>query len=228
MIYYDLHIHSALSPCSDDDMTLNNIINMACLKELDLISVSDHNTLKQLKSFKKLAEGKIDFLYGVEIQTKENIHILGYFGNDKYLNDVQKYLDKHLIKKKNNSSFYGNQVIYNEYDEIIGTEDYLLISSLDVGLRDVVDMIYKYEGKVILAHIDRKYGIKRELGYIPIDLSFDGIEINDKKAKEILIHEYPFLKDKIWLINSDAHHLWSISEAKNYLTEKEYHILKGE
>lgn len=58
MIFYDLHIHSALSPCSDDDMTLNNIINMACIKELNLISVSDHNTLKQLKHFEKLAEGK--------------------------------------------------------------------------------------------------------------------------------------------------------------------------
>ena len=42
-MFYDLHIHSALSPCSDDDMTLNNIVNMACLKELDLIAITDHN-----------------------------------------------------------------------------------------------------------------------------------------------------------------------------------------
>ena len=112
MIFYDLHIHSALSPCSDDDMTLNNIINMACIKELNLISVSDHNTLKQLKHFEKLAEGKIDFLYGVEIQTNENIHILGYFHEEKYLEDIQDYLDDHLIKVKNNTEYYGNQYVF--------------------------------------------------------------------------------------------------------------------
>ncbi|MDO5479206.1 MAG: histidinol-phosphatase, partial [Clostridia bacterium] len=27
-LYYDLHIHSALSPCGDNDMTPNNIVNM--------------------------------------------------------------------------------------------------------------------------------------------------------------------------------------------------------
>lgn len=227
MIAYDLHIHSALSPCSDDDMTLNNIINMACLKGLNLISISDHNTLKQLKMFKQLADGKIDFLYGVEIQTKENIHILGYFNDDVYLDEIQEFLDNHLVKKLNDSAFYGNQVIFNEFDEIVAYEDYLLISSLDVELKDVIEMIYKYNGKVVLAHVNRKYGIKKELGYIPEDLKFDGLEINDSSSKEELIKEYPFLKDKIWLINSDAHHLWSISEPENYLSEKEYRVLKG-
>ena len=44
MIYYDLHIHSCLSPCADDDMTPNNIVNMAIIKELDAIanSISDN------------------------------------------------------------------------------------------------------------------------------------------------------------------------------------------
>ena len=31
----DLHIHTALSPCGDMDMTPNNIVNMAQLKGLD-------------------------------------------------------------------------------------------------------------------------------------------------------------------------------------------------
>ena len=33
-LFYDLHIHSALSPCGDADMTPNNIVNMAKIKEL--------------------------------------------------------------------------------------------------------------------------------------------------------------------------------------------------
>ncbi|MFR8669277.1 MAG: phosphoesterase, partial [[Clostridium] leptum] len=30
-VYYDLHIHSCLSPCGDNDMTPNNIVNMSLL-----------------------------------------------------------------------------------------------------------------------------------------------------------------------------------------------------
>ena len=45
-IAYDLHIHTALSPCGDDDMTPNNIVNMALLKGLDVIAVTDHNTCR--------------------------------------------------------------------------------------------------------------------------------------------------------------------------------------
>ena len=41
--YYDLHIHSALSPCGDEDMTPNNIVNMALIKGLDIIAVTDLN-----------------------------------------------------------------------------------------------------------------------------------------------------------------------------------------
>ena len=38
--YYDLHLHSALSPCGDNDMTPNNVVNMAKLSGLDLIALS--------------------------------------------------------------------------------------------------------------------------------------------------------------------------------------------
>ncbi len=227
MKYYDLHIHSALSPCSDDDMSLNNIINMACIKELDLIAITDHNTVKQLKSMKKLAKNKIDFLYGVEIQTKENIHVLGYFHNELYLDEIQKYLDTYLVKILNNPDYYGHQIIYDENDEIIDYEKYLLISSIDQSTKEVTQMIHRFEGKAVLAHVKRKYGILNEIGYIPEDLEFDGIEINNIKQKDILLKEYPLLKDKIWLINSDAHHLWSINEAENYLNEEDYKLLKG-
>ena len=32
---YDLHIHSCLSPCGDEDMLPSNIVGMAALKELE-------------------------------------------------------------------------------------------------------------------------------------------------------------------------------------------------
>ncbi|WRK54040.1 PHP domain-containing protein [Coprobacillaceae bacterium CR2/5/TPMF4] len=55
-MYYDLHIHSALSPCGDDLMTINNIFNMAYIKGLDLIAITDHNSLKQQHYLSKIIE----------------------------------------------------------------------------------------------------------------------------------------------------------------------------
>ena len=47
-IAVDLHMHSCLSPCGDELMTPNNIVNMAKLKGLDAIAVCDHNTARHL------------------------------------------------------------------------------------------------------------------------------------------------------------------------------------
>jgi predicted metal-dependent phosphoesterase TrpH len=97
-MFYDLHIHSALSPCSDDDMTLNNIVNMAYIKGLDLIAITDHNSVKQLTSLSQVAAGKIDYIYGVEIQTREEVHVLAYFLKNIDLSKIQSFLDEYLIE----------------------------------------------------------------------------------------------------------------------------------
>ena len=79
-LYYDLHIHSALSPCADDDMTPNNIVNMAKLKGLDLITVSDHNSARNVEAVAKVAQqAGILFLPGIEMTTAEEVHVLAFF-----------------------------------------------------------------------------------------------------------------------------------------------------
>ena len=65
--YVDLHIHSALSPCADDDMTPNNIVNMAMLKGLDIISVTDHNSAENLEAVINAGRNRILVIPGMEI-----------------------------------------------------------------------------------------------------------------------------------------------------------------
>ena len=48
---YDLHLHSCLSPCADDDMTPANIAGMALLNGLQLAALSDHNSCKNCPAF---------------------------------------------------------------------------------------------------------------------------------------------------------------------------------
>lgn len=44
--YYDLHMHSCLSPCGDDDMTPNNIAGMGVVARLDIMALTDHNSCR--------------------------------------------------------------------------------------------------------------------------------------------------------------------------------------
>ena len=50
-ISYDLHLHSCLSPCADDDMTPYNIAGMAMLLGLQLLALTDHNSAKNCPAF---------------------------------------------------------------------------------------------------------------------------------------------------------------------------------
>ena len=49
--YYDLHIHSCLSPCGDNDNTPNNLAGMATLAGLQIMALTDHNTCKNCPAF---------------------------------------------------------------------------------------------------------------------------------------------------------------------------------
>ena len=222
-MYYDLHIHSALSPCSDDLMTINNIFNMAYIKGLQLIAITDHNSLKQQYYLEKIIEhdilkGKIDYVHGVELQSSEEIHLLAYFKKGSNLNVIQEWIDKHLIKVKNQSDYYGNQYIFNDFDEVIGIEDNLLISSLDLNVYQIVKKVHEFNGVVILAHVmAKRYGIYEVYHGIPDDLNYDGIEVESIKQLNELKQLCKHLKDDYVFFNSDAHNLESISEPINQI-----------
>lgn len=226
-MFYDLHIHSVLSPCSDDEMTVNNIVNMSLIKDLDLIAITDHNSMKQLKVFREVAKGKIDILLGVEIQSEDGIHLLAYFHPNYDIDKAQSYLDQYLVEKENNVEYYGKQLILNEYDEVVGSEDRLLISSLNRTTKQIIDDIHELGGKVILAHVYRKYGYIQKYGTLDFNLKFDGVEVA-RERYETVLNEYPALKDKIVLCDSDAHYLGMINEPEFSITKEEYLFLKGE
>ena len=79
---YDLHIHSCLSPCADDDMTPANIIGMAAVKKLDVVALTDHNSCKNCEAFiEKAKEFDIIAIPGMELTTSEEVHVLVYFEN---------------------------------------------------------------------------------------------------------------------------------------------------
>ena len=217
-MYYDLHIHSALSPCSDDTMTIYNIFHMAYIKGLDLIAITDHNSLKQQHHLEKVIQspilkGKIDFIYGVELQSCENIHVLAYFQRGTPLQPIQQWIDQHLIKTINQKDYYGNQYIFDEYDHIVDEEVYLLLNSLDLTLNQIITEIHQFHGIAVLAHVfQKKYGIYEFYQDIPAYLDYDGIEVSSLKQLADLKKLCPHCRDDLVLVNSDAHQLEDIQE----------------
>lgn len=214
-MFYDLHIHSALSPCADDDMRPTNIVRMALLNGLELISVTDHNCIDNQSAMAQAAKHYgIQFWYGVELQTREEVHILGYFKNIEDISRFDEWLKEKRDKTLNRTDLFGNQYILDEHDEIMRIQKDSLIRSLDANLDECIKAIRQAHGKIVLAHVmERKNGIMNQLAFIPEKLDYDGIEITDESQKETLIQRFPWVKDKPFYVNSDAHTLISMQEA---------------
>lgn len=231
-MYYDLHIHSALSPCAENEMTPNNICNMALIKGLELIAVTDHNSVKQLKAFSLAAEkAGIKALYGAELQTSEEVHVLALF---KRLEDAEKlepWIEEHMPLIPNKIDFFGDQWICNQDDEFVEQEKNLLLVSLTANLEETIEKIHELGGRAILAHVvDRENSITNQLGFIPEDLAYDGLEIKSLGEIPRVLERNPWIKEEetIWLIDSDAHRLIDIAEKENYLTSETYKRLWGD
>lgn len=221
MIAYDLHIHSALSPCAQDEMTPNNIINMSLIKELDVIALTDHNTMLQCRTCAQCAQGRIQFIYGVEIESKEGVHLLGYFRDDSSLDFMQKWLDDHRSKIPHRADYFGNQLLMNEQDEVIGTVDELLIVSCDASIDEISAVIHSAHGLCVIAHaLDRASSMITQLGFIPFEFDYDAIEVHSNEQIEMILSSHPWLKNPVFFISSDAHQLIDISEPEHFIEEK--------
>ena len=77
---YDLHIHSALSPCADDDMTPVNIVATASALGIDIIAIADHNAIRNVEAAMEVGEALgVTVVPAFELQTNEDLHLLCLF-----------------------------------------------------------------------------------------------------------------------------------------------------
>ncbi len=229
-MFADLHIHSALSACADDDMTPNNILNMAILKGLNVIAICDHNSCKQQPAIAKAAIGKpITVIHGVEVTSSEEVHILCYFRRLEDCMRFDRWLETVLLPIENNEKFFGRQLIYDENDEVSGKVNVCLSMATTASLKEVLAMSQSCGGKCAFAHaVGKSHGIIRQLGFIPSDVSVSGIEVTKPIHQIELIRSHPRFAQVLWLYNSDAHQLIDINEKDYYITSKQWKEFWGE
>ncbi|GAU78028.1 PHP domain-containing protein [Fusibacter sp. 3D3] len=222
-IYYDLHIHSCLSPCGDADMTPNNIVNMALIKGLDVIAITDHNTSKNARVVCKIGkEQGLLVIPGMEVQTKEEVHVLCYFEEISDLEAFDSALEPYRLKIPNRPDHFGRQQIVNHEDQCVGEYPYALIASIEVSIEQLIELCKAHGGVCVPAHVNKSSNsILANLGFMPQALKVRTIEIHPKSPiNETLIKGY----QKIY--NSDAHYLEHISERANKLEIDEKTISK--
>lgn len=211
---YDLHLHSALSPCGDNDMTPNNIANMSIIKGLDIIALTDHNTCGNVRAVIEAAGENLLVIPGIEVTTSEEVHVVCYFPTVEAAEEMEKLIKKSMIPIKNEPEIFGHQYYMDAEDNISGEEDILLVNACGMDIYDVFSEVKKLGGVAVPAHIDRSsYSILSNLGFIPPDLEFTAVEITPKN-REKLMSEY---NEYIILSSSDAHYLENISEPENYI-----------
>ena len=230
MLYYDFHIHSALSPCGDKDMTPNNIVNMASLLGLNTIAVSDHNSVKNVKAAMEVGKNcGVTVLAGMEVETEEEVHILTLYPSLDAAAEAGEAVYKALPEIKNRPEIFGEQLIMDSQDNVTGIEEKLLISPTTLSLNALFDIVKSVGGLFIPAHIDRhSYSILTNLGFMPEDLDIKMIEIskNTLDVAAYLESRPELAKYKIFR-NSDAHYLEHISEKSEFLeTDNIYDIFK--
>lgn len=216
--YYDLHIHSCLSPCGDDDMTPNNIAGMGVLNGLNIMALTDHNTAKNCPAFFKAAKRNgIIPIAGMELTTAEDIHVVCLFKDLDTALDFDGMVDSHRVKYPNRTDIFGNQLILDENDEVIGTEEFFLPNATDISIESVPKIIKDFGGFCYPAHIDREAnGIISILGDFPVNSGFTAAEFHDSENTEKYNEKYPETRSKQIIVSSDAHYLWNIKDKKEF------------
>lgn len=219
----DLHIHTALSPCADDDMTPNNIVNMASLKGLDIIAVADHNSCENLKAVSGCTSLKgITIVPAMEVQSREEVHLLCYFPNIDSACRVQDAVYGSLPPLENREDIFGKQLIFDEHDNIKAFSKRMLIAATGLGIEEIFAEVKNVGGVVVPAHIDRKsFSILSNLGSIPEDLNIKYLELSRDCEKEGLLKDYPGLSGYGFIRSSDAHRLCDIFERQSFISLEE-------
>ena len=204
----DLHNHTFLSPCGDIEMTPRFIVNRAREKGYTIVGITDHNSTRQCPEIRDLGkENGILVLCGAEITTREEVHCLAFVEDRERLDMLQEYLTKHLPPIPNVPEKFGYQMWVDRDENILGEEEYLLISAIDQSLEQVEAFIRSLDGIFILAHVDKsRDSVLSQLGFIPFDLKPDSLEISSRCDLNNLLQTHKYLSKYRFIRSSDAHY----------------------
>ena len=141
-------------------MTPVAIVEQAARLGLGLIAVCDHNTAAAAGPVMDAAsaiEGGPAVIAGIEITTREEAHVLGWFPS-----------------AENAGAAAGE----------LRVDPAMASAATDCSLSQTVELIHRHGGLAAAAHVDRRsFSVPGQLGFIPDDVPFDALEISGAGAE---------------------------------------------
>jgi len=193
-------------------MSPKEVMKQAASKDISIVAITDHNSMANCRTYAEAAsQFGLNYIYGIEIQTIEEIHIIALFDDVSSALSLNDLIYQNLLPVKNNPDFFGDQVIIDSSENIIAFEEKALINSVIWDLEATVEMLRDHNSFYYPAHIDAgTYSILSQLGFIPPELNFPALEVTAKCDLSKLRQNHPSLKDKVFIRSSDAHYIQDV------------------
>ena len=164
----DLHNHSCLSPCGSLELSPRVLAETAAGRGVHILALTDHNSSRNCPAFsfhcKRMG---IIPLYGMEVTSQEEIHVLALFAHLDAAMTFGDYIYSIITPIPNNPEKTGDQVFVDENDNILGELEYYLSVAAAIGIDELGPKTAEYGGIVIPAHVDRPaFSMTSQLGVI--------------------------------------------------------------
>ncbi|SHF13831.1 hypothetical protein SAMN02745164_01864 [Marinitoga hydrogenitolerans DSM 16785] len=201
IFYGNFHVHTVLSPCADITMTPD--IFLEYLDGTNWISITDHNTARHIRIYSKILKEKdIKVIPGIEVTTKEEVHILIYFENIDDAEEFGNIIEDSLIIKNYDPERLGYQILCDKDGEFHKIKETPYLGSASFyTINEIYMLSKKYNSLFIPAHIFRFNGMITNLGFSPENIDVDGVEVKNKKELE----DAQKIGFKNFIFNTDAH-----------------------
>jgi len=220
--FADLHVHTVLSPCGEVEMIPPLIVQQARRIGLSIIAVTDHNSAENAAAVMEAAEGSgITVLPGMEVQTREEAHLVCLFDDLEQVYCWQETVYDHLPDEENLENVFGPQFVVDAAGRFIRRNKRLLVTSTSLSAEQIVEGVTHQGGLCIAAHIDRPtFGLLSVLGFIPPGLDLAAVEISSRLSPDEAYRRFPQLVGRPVIVSGDAHRLSELVARTLLVVEK--------
>lgn len=205
----DLHVHTVLSPCAEVEMIPPLIVQKALEKNIDLIAITDHNTSANVGAVQKAAQGtSLTVLPGMEVQSREEVHLLTLFETLDALEAWQKEVDASLPDLLNEPDFFGEQFVVDATGDFVRSEPRLLLTSTSFSIDEIFERVKALGGVAIPAHVERfSFGLFPTLGLISENCNLIALEISRQITPHKAQGMFPATRNYPLIQSGDVHRL---------------------
>jgi len=209
LVAADLHVHTVASACAEVEMIPPLIVRRARELGLGLIGIADHHSVENAAAVAQAATScGIRVLPGMEVQTREEVHVLCLFEEMRQALDWQALVWEHLPPMNNREEFFGAQFVVDWRGEHLRTNERLLQTSVDLAFEQVLKGVEEHGGLALPAHVDRpRSSLFANLGMIPWGCRLLGAEISRHITPDEARRRFPQLQDIGLVQSGDAHRL---------------------